>query len=59
MRWPWQKERKVESIALKEERAKTQVQRAAMSEAVVNFNRERNALDAMVKRSLELLESKH
>lgn len=56
MRWPWQSDEAHELTAtLKEERAKTHVVRAEMAEAVISLNRERNALDEMVRRHLDLL----
>lgn len=56
MRWPWQTDESHDlASTLKEERAKTHVVRAEMAEAVINLNRERNALDEMVRRHLDLL----
>lgn len=59
MRWPWQKDAQMDySSTLAEERAKTRIERSAMAEAVISLNRERSALEEMVRRSLELLEAK-
>lgn len=53
--WPWQK---VSRQDIDREREETRKERGALAHALLSLDRERHALDLMVKRSLELLEGK-
>lgn len=54
LHWPWSPSEE----EVNRERAETNLSRGKMLENLITLERERNALDEMVRRSLDLLEMK-